>query len=233
MGAGVSVDAEALLAGCRLVVFDVDGTLYRQGPVRRAMLGELLSDGPLRARPRRLLALRTFRRLREGAGASPRGFSGPLFERFCAETGLDDDAARRLVAEWMEERPLRHLPRAIVPGAGALFAALRARGVAVGAWSDYPARAKLDALGLRADHVACATDPDLDTLKPDPAGLFRVMAAAGCAPEETLMIGDRPDRDGEAARAAGARFCLRAARGPEGTPRVRDFLGLAEAAGRT
>ena len=219
----------ALPPGCRLVVFDVDGTLYTQAPVRRAMLLALLrapsSDGL--SRLGRIAALRRYRRLREDAAATPRGFGAGLTTRFCAQTGLSATQADALIDEWMVRRPLPFVARAIVPGAQALFAALRARGVAIGVWSDYPAQPKLDALGLEADHVVSATDPDLDTLKPDPAGLARIAAAAGATPAQTLMIGDRIDRDGAAAAAFGAAFLLRGERAPEGTACVPDFVQMA------
>ena len=218
-----------LPAGCRLVVFDVDGTLYRQAPVRRAMLAALLrtpgTEGLSRAG--RIAALRRYRRLREEAAAAPRGFGAALTARFCAEAGLSPARAEALVDEWMVRRPLPFVARAIVPGARALFGALRASGVQVGVWSDYPAPPKLAAMGLDADHVVSATDPDLDTLKPDPAGLVRLAAAAAAAPEQTLVIGDRMDRDGAAAAAFGAAFLLRGGSAPGGRPHVRDFVRMA------
>lgn len=216
--------------GCQLVVFDVDGTLYRQAPVRRAMLLALLrargADGM--GRFERIAALRRYRRLREEAADAPRGFGARLRARFCAETGMTPQQADALIQEWMVRRPLPFVARAVVPGARALFGALRAKGIGIGVWSDYPARAKLNAMGLQADHVVSAADPDLDALKPDPAGLARVAAAAGASPEETLMIGDRMDRDGTAAASFGAAFLLRGRAAPGGTASARDFTALAE-----
>jgi phosphoglycolate phosphatase len=43
--------------------------------------------------------------------------------------------------------------------------------------------------------------------KPDPAGLLHLAAAAGVAPDRTLMVGDSPI-DLQTARNAGARICL-------------------------
>ena len=209
-----------------MVVFDLDGTLYEQGPVRRAMAVELLAaPGP---RGRRVRALRAFRRMREEmAESAPRGFDAALFERFCARTGLSEDEARALVAEWMEARSLRHLAQTLVPGARELFDGLRRNGVRIAVWSDYPVEAKLAALGLSADDHVAATDPELDALKPDPAGLSVLLSRAGLRAGEVLMVGDRTERDGAAARALGAAFLLRAKRGPDGTARVADFTGLA------
>lgn len=214
----------------RLVVFDLDGTLYRQGPVRLGMLAELLrapaAGGP--SRLARLKVLRRFRRLREElAATSPSGFDAPLFARLSAETGLGPAALRALVEEWIERRPLGRLRAARVEGAAELFAALRARGTRVAVWSDYPVRDKLAALELRADHVLSAQDAHLGALKPDPAGLAWLLDQAGVPPEAALMVGDRDSRDGAAARALGVDVLLRGGKGPPGVPRVRDFRALA------
>lgn len=226
--------------GYRLVVFDLDGTLYRQGPVRRGMLAEILAAppeaGPGRplGRLARLSLLRRFRRLREEISLSaPEGFDAALFARLARETGRGEPELRALAHDWMERRPLPRLMAARVPGAAELIAALRARGRAVAVWSDYPVTDKLAALGIEADHHLWAGDPGLGALKPDPAGLRLAMARAGAAPEETLMVGDRLSHDGAAAKAAGVDFLLRADRRPRRSgPRqhhLRDFRALVPA----
>ena len=52
----------------------------------------------------------------------------------------------------------------------------------------------------------------MGVLKPHPKGLEALMAAAGAGPHETVMIGDRAERDGLAARRAGTRVLLRSTR---------------------
>ena len=213
---------------CRMVVFDLDGTLYRQSPVRRGMLIRLLAAGG--GRWARIRDLQKFRNLREelsDEGAA--GFDARLYARAAAESGRTEAQMRALVQDWMEVRPLPLLRSARVAGAVELFAALRARGIVIAVWSDYPVAAKLAALELQADLTLAATDPELDTLKPNPLGLRRLMAKAGCAPDQVLMVGDRMGRDGAAAERAGVRFLLRSKTGPKGVARVRDFVGLAQA----
>ncbi len=46
------------------------------------------------------------------------------------------------------------------------------------------------------------------TGKPNPAGIMALMTDAGAAPEETLLIGDRPSTDMATARNAGTLSCL-------------------------
>jgi phosphoglycolate phosphatase len=91
----------------------------------------------------------------------------------------------------------------------ALFAALRASGKQVAAFSDYPAKDKLKALGLQASPIVCATDPDVARLKPDPLGLHLILKRCGVPAKRALMIGDRFDRDGAVAGRAGVRALIR------------------------
>ena len=219
-----------LPVGCRLVVFDLDGTLYRQGPVRRAMLRDLLVTGGAPGRLARLAVLRRFRNLREELSRSaPQDFDTPLFRRLAAETGRTEAELRQLVEHWMERRPLAYLRPARVAGAAELLQALRERGIATAVWSDHPVREKLAALDLSVDHVVSAGDADIAALKPHPAGLRHLLERVACRPEEALMIGDRMTHDGAAARALGVPFLLRGARAPDGVPFLPDFRRLAEA----
>ncbi|WP_448502519.1 HAD family hydrolase [Sphingomonas sp.] len=200
-------------ASIDLVVFDLDGTLYDQRPVRLRMAVDLLLHGVRTRSFRHMYILREYRRIREALGdVQPEHFAEPLMAQLCSRTGASREQITTLVEEWMEQRPLLRLRGARSRGIARLFAALRSSGRTIGVWSDYPARAKLDALGLTADHVRAATDRDVGHLKPVPAGLRSIMDAAGTPPQRTLMIGDRAERDGEAARRAGVRALLKTRR---------------------
>jgi HAD superfamily hydrolase (TIGR01549 family) len=192
----------------RAVVFDVDGTLYRQRPVRirmvAAMLRGLLTGG-LSLRDARIL--REYRRIREELADADRPPTEAL--TLTAERlGCSAEDVSRAEAEWLLQRALPYLRSAARDGVHELVAALRADGVRVIAWSDYPAASKIDALGLEFDFVVCAGDRDVVALKPNPAGLEKAMRLAGATPRETVMVGDRDERDGEAARRAGTGFVL-------------------------
>jgi putative hydrolase of the HAD superfamily len=102
-------------------------------------------------------------------------------------------------------RPLKYLARARAKGLEALLALLDRSGVRAGVLSDYPAEAKLRALGLGGMFapILCSLDPDIDALKPDPKGFLKACEHWRLTPSEVLMVGDRADVDATGARAAG------------------------------
>lgn len=206
----------------RLVVFDVDGTLYRQKPLRWTMLRMLARDALASRSLRTLKVLSDYRRGREVlADDGIEDFDTKLVAGVAARTRVAPDVVERIVADWIETRPLPHLRRAMVAGAPALFEALRRSGRTIGVLSDYPAVAKIAALGLAADHIIAARDVGL--MKPSPRGLLAVIAAAGASPTTTVLIGDRDERDGAAADAAGVRVLLRSSTPVAGRITFADF----------
>ena len=114
--------------------------------------------------------------------------------------------------EWIEERPPLYLARCRYPGLQNLFSAFRRKKKIVGIFSDYPADAKLAALGLSADLVISARDDRVRILKPHPRGLQVLLAEAGVKPQSALLIGDRLEPDGFAAQRAGLRALIRSSK---------------------
>ena len=212
----------------RAVVFDVDGTLYDAPPVRRRMALELLAHCVLN--PRRLGLLRllqTFRRSREEMAETEALDIPTLQYRRPAEMlGISERAVADAVAEWILERPLKHVARHRAAHVDAFFDLLRRAGRPIGVHADYPTGRKLAALGLSADVEVSANDADVARLKPHPAGLEVALRRLGCAPAECLMIGDREERDGAAARRLGVPFLLRSTASPPRPGRFRDYAEL-------
>lgn len=203
--------------GVRLVAFDVDGTLYRQRALRLRMARDLLWHTFARRDLATLLVLRVYRRLREQMGdARVEDFAGRLVAQTAAATGRSPAEVRTIVGWWIDRHPLRYLRACRYAGLAELFAGLRRHGRSIGVLSDYPATDKLVALELAADHVVSADDSGVGVLKPHPRGLETLIRRAGATPDTTLLIGDRVERDGLVARAAGTRVLLRASRPIEG-----------------
>jgi putative hydrolase of the HAD superfamily len=197
----------------RLVVFDVDGTLYDQRGLRLRMLREMASSAVRNRDIRFINVLRAYRHIREELGDSLReDFERELISRTAARVGCRAEQVRSTAEEWLERRPLPYLARYRYPHLVELFRGLRRQGKTVAIFSDYPARAKLEAMQLEADFIVCATDADVAMLKPHPRGLQVLMPRAGFTPAQTLLIGDRVERDGLAARSASVHSLIRSSK---------------------
>lgn len=209
----MTIFAPADWDGVRLVVFDVDGTLYRQRPLRIRMARDLALHALTRLDLRTLAVLRRFRHLREALGeARVEGFADRLVAETAAASGCTPGEVRAIVSRWIDRHPLPYLRGSRYAGLTDLFAGLRRHGKAIGVLSDYPAAAKLAALELAADHIVTADDPDIGVLKPHPRGLAMLIERAHATPATTLMIGDRAERDGLVAQQVSARVLLRSPR---------------------
>lgn len=188
---------------------DLDGTLYRPTPVKLAMAVELLLFGA-----GAIKTLRRFRHaheeLREAQAAAALSSVDSPFERqlehAAAALGRPRDEVERVVQQWMFERPLKWVARSRRDDLLDALESYRARGGSTALVSDYPASGKLQALGAVKlfDVVISSGEPGGPSkLKPDPEGYLRAASALGVEPSRCLVIGDRDDADGAAARAAG------------------------------
>ena len=190
----------------RAVLFDVDGTLYRQRPLRMLMaaeLGALAFTRPLRA-PAIWRTLSAYRSAQEMLRGGDDGTAARQVEMAASRVGITKDEAAAIVDEWMVERPLKHLAKCRARGLVALLEFLEARRVLVGILSDYPAAKKLSALGISRyfSLVLCATDPDVGAFKPSPRGFLAASGRWQLDPEDVLYVGDRADADAAGAAAA-------------------------------
>ena len=115
---------------------------------------------------------------------------------------MTPERVRELTGEWMERRPLRLLADCRLAHVDRLFEGLRACGKQVAVLSDYPAADKLQAMGLQAHPVICATDPEIARLKPDPSGLRAILSRTGVSAGSCADGGGslRPGRRGGQAR---------------------------------
>lgn len=193
----------------RAVLFDLDGTLYRQTPMRALMALELATLAirhPLQA-PITWRVLSEFRRAQEALRGrdTGRGSAVEQLELTSRRTGLSIDQVEAIVSEWMIERPLKYMPRCRAVGLDPLLDFLSRRGIKVGVFSDYPPEPKLKALGVagRFSVLLCSADPDVGRFKPDPRGFLVASARWHLDPSEVLVVGDRHDADAAGAHAAG------------------------------
>ena len=203
---------------CRLgsidaIVLDVDGTLYRQGPVRRQMALRLAAacvTQPLRTR----LAVRAVRAFRDNLETIrtrlPENADHPAqqLQRTAEQTGMSEELIQSLIEEWMFKRPLALIGGYPRKGLHKFLGRALQCGIRLGVFSEYPSEDKLQCLGVRDPFsvVVSSYDPEVRRFKPNPAGFLYAARQLGSRPETTLVIGDRDDADGAGARAAGMRY---------------------------
>ena len=217
----------------RAVLLDLDGTLYRQRPLRLRMAAELLWL-PLRSlslgRAREVWrSIGCFRKVREelrALGQPDDSLDELQYSAPAERIGGEAAAVRAIIEEWMYRRPLRHLRPYRREGVLELFEFLRARDVEIGVFSDYPVADKLQALDLagHASLALCATDPEINAFKPHPAGFIRACRMWGLEPADVLYVGDRADVDAAGAQAAGMACALITSE--QGHGEARTFTGF-------
>lgn len=226
--------------GVRAVLFDVDGTLYSQRCLRIFMAGEFAraaARAPWRMRHTARI-ITTFRRTREhlrAHGRAEHALNDLQFEETAERLNLDADEIRDVIGDWIFSRPLPYLRTVRRSSLDALLATLQRQHLHIGALSDYPTDAKLEALGVasRFSLSLCTTDRTINAFKPHPRGFLVACEHWGVAPQEVLYVGDRPEVDAAGAAAAGTRCVIVGGRrqhgsgGNGGTPTVRRFAEIA------
>jgi phosphoglycolate phosphatase len=177
-----------------LVVFDLDGTLidgYAAIADALAYAMRELGAAPLPAeRVRGMVGHGLHSLLEQAVGAERAGEGVRLFRERYEEVAVAQTE--------------------LMPGAAEAVAALGAAGHRMAVASNKPARFSrliLEGRGLASAFFAIAGPDEETPPKPDPTMLRRIMASAGAAPEETVVVGDM-EVDDEFARAAGCRVVL-------------------------
>lgn len=190
----------------RAVLFDVDGTLYLQRPLRRLMAAELARAAlahPLQA-PALWRGLSAYRYAQERLRGHADANAARQLALAASTCGMDATKLGAIVDEWMNDRPLKHLMQCRAEGLVDLLEFLDAKRVRLGILSDYPAQRKIDALGIGHyfSLVLCGGDPEIGAFKPSPRGFLAACAQWQLAPSDVLYIGDRADADAAGAAAA-------------------------------
>jgi phosphoglycolate phosphatase len=177
----------------RVVVFDLDGTLVDSSRDLTAAVNAALRRVAPGAPPLPDDQVRSF----IGNGA------GKLIERSLLASGLALPTADVLPLFLEEYRGRLLETTRLYPGVEAALQALAPRTLAV--LTNKPgdlSRAILEGLGVASRFAAVYGAGDVPERKPDPSGLLRILAEAGAAPSEGVMVGDS-DTDVLTGRAAG------------------------------
>ena len=192
-----------LLLNCRAVMLDLDGTLVDT-------LGDFVAALDLMLDELRLPHIAA----PQVAGMVGKG--GEFLVRSvlaCARNGSEpavDELAVALSRFWLHYDAVNGRTAQVYPGVREGLLLLRQRGLKLACVTNKPtaeSRVLLDACGLAGFFQEVTGGDRFGCLKPDPLPLLKTCAELGCAPAQTLMIGDSVN-DSRAARAAGCPVVL-------------------------
>ncbi len=194
------------LSSFDLIIFDMDGTLYFQKSLQIKMACRLIKHAFFEKRGMKdLKAVLCYRRIRERWDAENDIDEEAIFEEVSGKCGLQSGEVKAVVERWMFKEPLKAVAESKDRRLIRVMERLVSGGKNVCIYSDYPAREKAESLGVPEKVRLFSSGSDgIDTMKPNPAGILHVMSQyPGTGKAEVIMVGDRDDRDGEAARRAG------------------------------
>ena len=191
----------------RLVIFDLDGTLYAKPHMVWHMLFSSPSEWRLMWAERK-----TRKQLRGKWLGDENKFYQIYFQTMATYCSLSTDQLRT----WYFEKYMPLIVNVIrkyyktaewiLP----LILECKKRGIRLVILSDYGhTHEKLEALGIENDLFDWVVSaPELGGLKPAPQLISKVTESMGVTNSQCLVIGDRVDTDGLLAKSAGVAFCL-------------------------
>jgi FMN phosphatase YigB (HAD superfamily) len=190
------------------IIFDLDGTLYDMSWYMKPLFFVRLFPKSLRL-PRFLHIRETF------AGkdlTSQRLLIDALSDELARQEGADRDEIRTWIAGPFYAAFVAIMPffRFSRPGIVPALSSLRAKGLRLGVLSDFDhVRERLEKLSLPpALFDTIASSESAGALKPNRRPYDSIAEEWKIAPGNILVVGDRSDTDGAAARAAGMQFLL-------------------------
>ncbi|HUI92131.1 MAG TPA: HAD family hydrolase [Chitinivibrionales bacterium] len=188
------------------IIFDLDGTLYVLRWFMKPLIFFRLFPGGMR--------LPRFLAVREKFAGRDMGDRERLLAAVGGEFGRGERMPAEQAKQWITDRfypafvaimPFFRFSR---PFIRRLLGALREKGVRLAVLSDYGCvKERLEKLGLSPTIFdAVSSCEDAGALKPHPRPLLAIAEKWGIAPGQILVLGDRADTDGAAAKNAGMQF---------------------------
>lgn len=190
----------------KYIIFDIDGTLYRQTPVRINMALNLACyyiTHPHRIRE--LLGIKKYRSLREDTSYA--GTTGEEYIRLAAKAaGVDSDKLQTAINKWMFEKPLSAIKKSERTEITQYLIEAKANGDVLIAYSDYEPSDKLRTLSIEPDYSFSPGNGIADELKPSLAAMTDIKNITKLDTQNTVYIGDRVEKDGASAELIGVRY---------------------------
>ena len=194
----------------KVIIFDVDGTLYNLKLMRFLILIELLfSLLFFQISLKEILILKKYREERElMSNLSIEGLKNTHFDIISNNLLVDRSKLIKIVIEWIYKRPLKYLPYIKKRKLKALIEKYHEDGFTIFFYSDYPLYQKMMYMkyNFNPNVYWSSLDYEISSFKPNPFFLQYIQMKFNYTKEEILFVGDRLDRDKKIADNFGCNF---------------------------
>ena len=210
------LDPAPISTNIKGILFDVDGTLYHQRPLRLILIGLLVLSHVYRPRElvRKLKVIYHYRKAQEELrnrddDQAPNNQRDQLMitaER-CKESSKYVSSVTK---DWFETKPLNYIRFCQRKDITKTIQILYEQGFKLGVFSDYPPRDKLSSLGVTRffSTILSSHDRGVYGFKPNTNGFAIAAEKMKLCPSEILYVGDRHEVDGIGATQAGMRVMI-------------------------
>lgn len=196
----------------RLIIFDMDGTLYFQRPLQIHM-GLMMLSSCFRSKGiKEMRVVLKYRHIREhwqNSSTDDTNLESAQYHALAEACNLPEEKVTSIIRKWMFEKPLQVLPRYKDHHLCSLLTALLNQGIKLAIYSDYPVKDKLTALALPEIPCFYSGQKEIASMKPNPKGILTIMSHYDVQNKaDVLMVGDRLSKDGQAALNAGIDYLI-------------------------
>ncbi|MDG5816346.1 HAD family hydrolase [Chitinispirillales bacterium ANBcel5] len=188
------------------IIFDLDGTLYKMHWIIRPWM-------TIKAFPN-IFRLPRFLKERSRYAGLDLNCKNDLMNKLCSSLSVIEKCQPEEIQKWIDTVFYPSFVSSMIffknsrPGVNATLEKLKDSGIKLGVLSDYDLVAeRLQKLGIDTSLFETLTSSEFyGALKPSPRPLLAVAELWNLKPENVLIVGDRDDTDGAAAKAAGMQF---------------------------
>ena len=194
----------------KLIIVDLDGTLYYQKPLRIKMAFSLLFHYSFRPHKlKELFVIKDYRKIREKAVFNNQeNIEDNIVKTLCDKYKKDGKKIVDLIDFWMVEKPKKYIKKYQDKNLIDMLKNTQEEGVKIVVYSDNPATEKMKAIDLCVDDVFSAGDKDICCFKPENKGLKAIISKFNISYDKVLFIGDRQEKDGKCAESLGVDYII-------------------------
>jgi FMN phosphatase YigB (HAD superfamily) len=182
----------------KAVVFDMDGTLYYQFPLKIFMIFEISAFcflHPLKIKD--LFVIQSFRKLRESKILlQNKNFVAQQYSITAEKFSMPVERVYEIINLWIYEKPLKYLRFCKDRKLAKLIESLHKNKATIVIYSDYPAVNKVKKLNIKPDYIFDSEDKNIISLKPNTEGIRRIKNILNINFSDMLIVGDRYEKDG-------------------------------------